>query len=166
MVIGAGSAVLTGEEGPATWTQKDNLQKLLQFGDFSLLSPSHVRVKQDFLPYETHLCGHWYGQQQSCCLLSGYSLACAVDGNGDSLLSAYETAEHPAGHSLMMSEETTAVAESQDEDLLEDPNVHFNTETLNKEFMVKSEELYDSLMNCHWQPLDTVHCKIPEKTQE
>uniref|UniRef100_A0A674BSB9 tRNA selenocysteine-associated protein 1 n=1 Tax=Salmo trutta TaxID=8032 RepID=A0A674BSB9_SALTR len=25
----------------------------------------------------------------------------------------------------------------------------------------KSEELYDSLMNCHWQPLDTITSKIP-----
>uniref|UniRef100_A0A671FH01 tRNA selenocysteine 1-associated protein 1 C-terminal domain-containing protein n=1 Tax=Rhinolophus ferrumequinum TaxID=59479 RepID=A0A671FH01_RHIFE len=57
--------------------------------------------------------------------------------------------------------ETTALAENQDKDLLEDPNLHMNTEELNKEFMVKSEEIYDSLMNCHWQPLDTVDSKIP-----
>ncbi|OWK13217.1 hypothetical protein Celaphus_00014616 [Cervus elaphus hippelaphus] len=32
--------------------------------------------------------------------------------------------------------------------------------------MVKSEELYQSLMNCHWQPLDTVHSEIPDKTPQ
>ncbi|XP_073081109.1 putative uncharacterized protein C6orf52 homolog [Manis javanica] len=46
----------------------------------------------------------------------------------------------------------------------EDPNLHLNVEELNTKFMVKSEELYDSLMNCHWQPLDTVYSKIPDET--
>lgn len=45
-----------------------------------------------------------------------------------------------------------------------DPNLHLNVEELNTKFMVKSEELYDSLMNCHWQPLDTVYSKIPDET--
>lgn len=45
-----------------------------------------------------------------------------------------------------------------------DPDLHLSIEELNKEFMVKSEELYDSLMSCHWQPLDTVHSKIPDET--
>uniref|UniRef100_A0A2I3H5H3 tRNA selenocysteine 1-associated protein 1 n=1 Tax=Nomascus leucogenys TaxID=61853 RepID=A0A2I3H5H3_NOMLE len=31
----------------------------------------------------------------------------------------------------------------------------------NKEFMEQSEELYDALMDCHWQPLDTVSSEIP-----
>ena len=47
-----------------------------------------------------------------------------------------------------------------------DPNLHLNIEELNKEFMVESEELYDSLMNCHWQPLDTVHSEIPDETPQ
>ncbi|XP_054346050.1 putative uncharacterized protein C6orf52 homolog isoform X3 [Pongo pygmaeus] len=45
-----------------------------------------------------------------------------------------------------------------------DPHLHLNIEESNQEFMVKSEELYDSLMNCHWQPLDTVHSEIPDET--
>ncbi|XP_047713757.1 putative uncharacterized protein C6orf52 homolog isoform X1 [Prionailurus viverrinus] len=49
-------------------------------------------------------------------------------------------------------------------DCIKDPDLHLNIEELNKEFMVKSEELYDSLMSCHWQPLDTVHSKIPDET--
>lgn len=44
-----------------------------------------------------------------------------------------------------------------------DPNLHLNIDASNEEFMVKSEELYDSLMNCHWQPLDTVHSEIPDE---
>lgn len=63
-------------------------------------------------------------------------------------------------------QEATSLAENQDEDSLEDPNLHLNIEELNKEFMVKSEELYQSLMNCHWQPLDTVHSEIPDKNPQ
>uniref|UniRef100_A0A674DR66 tRNA selenocysteine-associated protein 1 n=1 Tax=Salmo trutta TaxID=8032 RepID=A0A674DR66_SALTR len=36
-----------------------------------------------------------------------------------------------------------------------------DVDALNTEYMERSEELYDSLMNCHWQPLDTITSKIP-----
>lgn len=62
-----------------------------------------------------------------------------------------------------MPQENKAAAENQDEDPLEDSHLHLNIEELNKDFMLKSEELYDSLMNCHWQPLDTVHSDIPDE---
>uniref|UniRef100_A0A8C8FC45 tRNA selenocysteine-associated protein 1 n=1 Tax=Oncorhynchus tshawytscha TaxID=74940 RepID=A0A8C8FC45_ONCTS len=42
-----------------------------------------------------------------------------------------------------------------------EPNPHLDVDALNKEYMEGSEELYDSLMNCHWQPLDTITSKIP-----
>nr|XP_054107834.1 uncharacterized protein LOC128931277 isoform X3 [Callithrix jacchus] len=44
------------------------------------------------------------------------------------------------------------------------PHLHLNIEESNQEFMGKSEELCDSLMNCHWQPLDTVDSEIPDAT--
>ncbi|XP_033072091.1 putative uncharacterized protein C6orf52 homolog isoform X4 [Trachypithecus francoisi] len=91
------------------------------------------------------------------------SYGCAVDGNGQDCFSAHETPEHTAG-TLVMPKETTPLAENQDEDPLEDPHLHLNIEESNQEFMVKSEELYNSLMNCHWQPLDTVHSEIPDET--
>ncbi|KAF5927654.1 hypothetical protein HPG69_000558 [Diceros bicornis minor] len=93
------------------------------------------------------------------------SCGCAVDGNGHNLLFARETSSHPA-ETLVTLEETTALAEKQDNDPLEDPYLHLNIEELNQEFMVKTEELYDSLMNYHWQPLDTVHSKIPDETPQ
>ncbi|XP_025855011.2 putative uncharacterized protein C6orf52 homolog [Vulpes vulpes] len=89
------------------------------------------------------------------------SCGCAADGSGRHL-SVRETSGCPA-QSLVIPKESTALAEKQDEDPLEDPNLHLNIEELNKEFMVKSEELYDSLMSCHWQPLDTVHSEIPDE---
>ncbi|XP_076999766.1 putative uncharacterized protein C6orf52 homolog [Tamandua tetradactyla] len=95
------------------------------------------------------------------CPLSSYGRS--EDGSGHSLLSARDIPGRPA-ETFFMSKGTTALPENHVEDPLEDPNLHLNIEELNKEFMVKSEELYDSLMNCHWQPLDTIHSKIPDDT--
>ncbi|NXX70871.1 TSAP1 protein, partial [Spizella passerina] len=47
------------------------------------------------------------------------------------------------------------------EDALEDPTPHLDVHEANKQFMEQSEELYDALMDCHWQPLDTVSSEIP-----
>ncbi|XP_045407652.1 putative uncharacterized protein C6orf52 homolog isoform X2 [Lemur catta] len=75
-----------------------------------------VWVKPEFQPSQGYHYGNWYKQHHSSYPLSGYSYTCAVDGNG---VSARETPEHPAG-TLVMPEETTALAENQDEDPLED----------------------------------------------
>ncbi|KAM7099994.1 uncharacterized protein C6orf52 homolog [Molossus nigricans] len=126
------------------------------------------RVNPKSQPYQSCPFGSRYEQQHSCCPLSGYSCGCAVTRNEHNLSmrgTSSATAGHPAETSLTP-KETTALAENQDEDLQEDPNIHLNIEELNKEFMVKSEELYDSLMNCHWQPLDTVYSKVPDETPQ
>ena len=44
---------------------------------------------------------------------------------------------------------------------LPDPMPQLDVTEANKEFMEQSEELYDALMDCHWQPLDTVSSEIP-----
>ncbi|MBN3315842.1 TSP1L protein, partial [Atractosteus spatula] len=51
--------------------------------------------------------------------------------------------------------------EDAEEEPVEDPALHMDIDTLNRQFMERSEELYDSLMNCHWQPLDSVTSEIP-----
>ncbi|NP_001080588.1 tRNA selenocysteine 1 associated protein 1 S homeolog [Xenopus laevis] len=51
-------------------------------------------------------------------------------------------------------------AETADE-ALEDPVLQLDINEANKQFMEQSEELYTALMDCHWQPLDTVMSKIP-----
>ncbi|KAM4608110.1 tRNA selenocysteine 1-associated protein 1-like isoform 1-T1 [Discoglossus pictus] len=47
------------------------------------------------------------------------------------------------------------------ENALEDPMVECDVGKSNKQFMAQSEELYDALMGCHWQPLDTATSTIP-----
>ncbi|XP_065553857.1 tRNA selenocysteine 1-associated protein 1 isoform X4 [Lathamus discolor] len=47
------------------------------------------------------------------------------------------------------------------EDALEDPTPQLDVHEANKQFMEQSEELYDALMDCHWQPLDSVSSEIP-----
>uniref|UniRef100_M3XNF0 tRNA selenocysteine 1-associated protein 1 C-terminal domain-containing protein n=1 Tax=Mustela putorius furo TaxID=9669 RepID=M3XNF0_MUSPF len=128
---------------------------------------STVRGKPMLQPCQAYHSGNWFEQQHSGYSLSVYGYGCAAQGNGVNL-SVPETSGPPAGI-LITPKESTALAEKQDEEPLEafaDPNLHVNIEELNKEFMVKSEELYDSLMSCHWQPLDTVHSEIPHEPPE
>lgn len=61
----------------------------------------------------------------------------------------------------MKPQETPAPAGNEEEELLADPDLHLNIEESNREFMAESEELYNSLMSCHWQPLDTILSNIP-----
>uniref|UniRef100_A0A8C5ZNU5 Chromosome 6 open reading frame 52 n=1 Tax=Marmota marmota marmota TaxID=9994 RepID=A0A8C5ZNU5_MARMA len=104
--------------------------------------------------------GDRYEQPQLSYPLSCYSYSCAVRGNGPSLFPAPKISEHPAGNSLMPQVTLPEM------DLVIYSHLHLNIEELNKEFMLRSEELYDSLMNCHWQPLDTVYSDIPDETPE
>lgn len=47
------------------------------------------------------------------------------------------------------------------EEPVEDPQPMTDVDALNRQYMDRSEELYDSLMQCHWQPLDSVTSAIP-----
>ncbi|KPP65146.1 tRNA selenocysteine 1-associated protein 1-like [Scleropages formosus] len=58
-------------------------------------------------------------------------------------------------------EEMQGSTEDAGEEAVEDPNPLLDVDTLNKQYMERSEELYDSLMDCHWQPLDSVTSDIP-----
>ncbi|KAM9299088.1 tRNA selenocysteine 1-associated protein 1 [Gastrophryne carolinensis] len=50
------------------------------------------------------------------------------------------------------------------EEAVEDPIPQLDVNEANREFMEQSEELYEALMSCHWQPLDTVTSKIPTES--
>ncbi|MBN3298969.1 TSP1L protein, partial [Amia calva] len=57
--------------------------------------------------------------------------------------------------------QTLGSTEEAEEESVEDPDLQIDIDALNRQFMERSEELYDSLMNCHWQPLDSVTSEIP-----
>lgn len=42
-----------------------------------------------------------------------------------------------------------------------EPIPECDVEQWNKHFMLQSEELYDALMDCHWEPLDSIDSPIP-----
>nr|DBA15762.1 TPA: hypothetical protein GDO54_003228 [Pyxicephalus adspersus] len=46
------------------------------------------------------------------------------------------------------------------EEALEDPIPQLDVDEANNEFMAQSEELYDALIDCQYQPLDTVTSKV------
>lgn len=45
--------------------------------------------------------------------------------------------------------------------LCPEPIPECDVDLWNKDFMQRSEELYDAMMNCHWEPLDSVDSPIP-----
>ncbi|XP_028819846.1 tRNA selenocysteine 1-associated protein 1 isoform X2 [Denticeps clupeoides] len=56
-----------------------------------------------------------------------------------------------------------------EEDGLDDPNPQLDVTEANRKFMDQSEELYDALIDCYWQPPEswygvtcTVSCSLPE----
>lgn len=48
-----------------------------------------------------------------------------------------------------------------EDDNIEEPIPECDVEQWNKHFMLQSEELYDALMDCHWEPLDSIESPIP-----
>lgn len=83
--------------------------------------------------------------QQQTYSNNGYYANWGYDLNGGNYgYSHYDYTQYPP-----QSQETAA-----EDDGLEDPNSELNVVEANKRFMELSEELYDALSECHWQPLD------------
>nr|XP_013006802.1 putative uncharacterized protein C6orf52 homolog [Cavia porcellus] len=125
------------------------------------------RVKPELPPRHGYHCAVCDERALGFYTLPRGGFGCAVAGNGPQLV--YQVTGHPAGTSAPPQEtklKTKFPAEGQDEDSLKDPNRPLDIEELNKEFMAKSEELYDALMDCHWQPLDTVYSSISQQASE
>ncbi|TRY53872.1 hypothetical protein DNTS_002814 [Danionella cerebrum] len=60
----------------------------------------------------------------------------------------------PMPPDMQGSAETQEGTEEVEEDPAEDPNPEMDVEMVNKEFMERSEELYESFMDCYWQQMD------------
>ncbi|NXE08095.1 TSP1L protein, partial [Lophotis ruficrista] len=106
------------------------------------------RLKAEFQRYQSYNYNDYYQDYQN------YYSQWSYDPYADYNYSSYAPYES-------MQAETSAMTEISDDLITEDPQLYLDVDEMNRQFMETSEELYDSLMNCHWQPLDTVTSDIP-----
>ncbi|NXV91591.1 TSP1L protein, partial [Calonectris borealis] len=106
------------------------------------------RLKAEFQRYQSYNYNDYYQDYQNYYSQWGY------DPYADYNYSSYAPYDS-------MQAEASAMTEINDDLITEDPQLYLDVDEMNRQFMETSEELYDSLMNCHWQPLDTVTSDIP-----
>ncbi|NWU48892.1 TSP1L protein, partial [Dromas ardeola] len=106
------------------------------------------RLKAEFQRYQSYNYNDYYQDYQNYYSQWGY------DPYAEYNYSSYAPYDSMQG-------ETAAMTEINDDLITEDPQLYLDVDEMNRQFMETSEELYDSLMNCHWQPLDTVTSDIP-----
>ncbi|KFR14548.1 tRNA selenocysteine 1-associated protein 1-like, partial [Opisthocomus hoazin] len=106
------------------------------------------RLKAEFQRYQSYNYNDYYQDYQN--YYSQWNYDAYADYNYSSY-AAYDS----------MQAETSVMTEINDDLITEDPQLYLDIDEMNRQFMETSEELYDSLMNCHWQPLDTVTSDIP-----
>ncbi|NWH71081.1 TSP1L protein, partial [Piaya cayana] len=106
------------------------------------------RLKAEFQRYQSYNYNDYYQDYQN------YYSQWNYDPYTDYNYSSYAPYDN-------MQTDTAAMTEINDDLITEDPQLYFDVDEMNRQFMETSEELYDSLMNCHWQPLDTVTSDIP-----
>ncbi|KFU99285.1 tRNA selenocysteine 1-associated protein 1-like, partial [Pterocles gutturalis] len=107
------------------------------------------RLKAEFQRYQSYTYNDYYQDYQNY-----YSSQWNYDPYVDYNYSSYTPYDS-------MQAETSVMTEISDDLITEDPQLYLDVDEMNRQFMETSEELYDSLMNCHWQPLDTVTSEIP-----
>ncbi|XP_053739616.1 tRNA selenocysteine 1-associated protein 1-like isoform X1 [Synchiropus splendidus] len=73
-------------------------------------------------------------------------------------------AEMPPADTAGAAEQTQGETEAGEEEHTEVPNTECDVEQWNKDFIQRGEELYDSLMDCHWDHLDSVDSPIPSQS--
>lgn len=72
-----------------------------------------------------------------------------------------EAPSAPTDSTATATEQSQQPTEQVPEDSTEDPLAVCDVDKWNKDFMQRSEELYEALMNSHWEPLDSVDSPIP-----
>ncbi|NXN06518.1 TSP1L protein, partial [Indicator maculatus] len=107
------------------------------------------RLKAEFQRYQSYNYNDYYQDYQNY-----YSTQWNYDPYAEYNYNSYAPYDN-------MQAETSVMTEINDDLITEDPQLYFDVDEMNRQFMETSEELYDSLMNCHWQPLDTVTSDIP-----
>ncbi|NWZ25018.1 TSP1L protein, partial [Asarcornis scutulata] len=106
------------------------------------------RLKAEFQRYQSYNYNDYYQDYQN------YYSQWSYDAYADYNYSSYAPYDS-------MQAESSVMTEISDDLMTEDPQLYLDVDEMNRQFMETSEELYDSLMNCHWQPLDTVTSEIP-----
>ncbi|XP_043920913.1 tRNA selenocysteine 1-associated protein 1-like isoform X2 [Protopterus annectens] len=122
------------------------------------VTPATYDVAQYYQQYMNY-CAQWGYDPYS-----GYSYAYPAYGSlptASSASTANVTENQTTSEAVSTSASSTAYA--YEDNTLEDPDVFVDAEETNRKFIAKSEELYDSLISCHWQPLDSATSKIPAK---
>ncbi|NXF85260.1 TSAP1 protein, partial [Eubucco bourcierii] len=115
------------------------------------------RLKAEFQRYQSYNYNDYYQDYQN--YYSSSSTSSSSQWNYDPY-AEYNNYSSYAPYDSMQAE-TSVMTEINDDLITEDPQLYFDIDEMNRQFMETSEELYDSLMNCHWQPLDTVTSDIP-----
>ncbi|XP_078395295.1 tRNA selenocysteine 1-associated protein 1-like isoform X5 [Cetorhinus maximus] len=131
----------------------------------SIAVPKSAKTKPEYQPTTTYNYTQYYQQYQQYYSQWGYDPYAGYSYG----YPQYGTTEAPAITSSLITEMTqlsefqqnSTITEETDEEPVEDPDPKLDIDEVNKQFMEQSEELYDSLMNCHWQPLDTITSEIP-----
>ncbi|XP_062342943.1 tRNA selenocysteine 1-associated protein 1-like [Osmerus eperlanus] len=100
---------------------------------------------------------HQYPNQQQHQPYSGYYSNWGYDQNGGGYegynYNQYDYSQYPGQEH-----------EAPEDDGLEDPNPELDVIEANRRFMEHSEELYDALIECHWQPLEHTTEQVLETT--
>ncbi|XP_038653053.1 tRNA selenocysteine 1-associated protein 1-like [Scyliorhinus torazame] len=128
----------------------------------SIAVPKSAKTKPEYQPTATYNYTQYYQQYYS---QWGYDPYASYSYG----YPQYGSTEAPAITSSLITDmaqlsefqQNSTITEETEEEPLEDPDPKLDIDEVNKEFMEQSEELYDSLMNCHWQPLDTITSEIP-----
>ncbi|XP_025062012.1 tRNA selenocysteine 1-associated protein 1 isoform X1 [Alligator sinensis] len=121
------------------------------------------RLKAEFQRYQSYNYNDYYQDYQNYYSQWGYDPYPDYNYSYSSYDNMHHVADTAMGDQIMTPaqfEEPAAAAEINDDLITEDPQLFLDVDEMNKQFMERSEELYDALMNCHWQPLD-VTCEIP-----
>ncbi|XP_060705989.1 tRNA selenocysteine 1-associated protein 1-like isoform X2 [Hemiscyllium ocellatum] len=128
----------------------------------SIAVPKSVKTKPEYQSTATYNYTQYYQQYYSQWGYDPY-------GSYSYGYPQYSSTETPPVTSSLITEMTqlpefqqnSIIPDETEEEPVEDPDPKLDIDEVNKQFMEQSEELYDSLMNCHWQPLDTITSEIP-----
>ncbi|XP_074684637.1 tRNA selenocysteine 1-associated protein 1-like isoform X3 [Strix aluco] len=125
----------------------------------------YSRLKAEFQRYQSYNYNDYYQDYQNYYSQWGYDPYADYNYSSyapyDSMQAVGDCSLGDAVMAPAVFEETSAMTEINDDLITEDPQLYLDVDEMNRQFMETSEELYDSLMNCHWQPLDTVTSDIP-----